>query len=116
MSRHFQVAKLLSGRDRRAFHARAANEVTTIDALRGWLKDRGYTVSRGAVHNYARHVRRGFLSDMRRQLSARSDAELRRKLTAWARQLAGAELVSVAFLAAFHADAKARREGRTKGN
>jgi hypothetical protein len=115
MSSHFKVPTLLSEADRSAFHALASNELTTIDALHGWLVERGYVVSRGAVANYRNHCRRGFLSKLRSQLDARSDAELRTKLAGWARQLSGGDLVSVAFLAAFMAEIATLRRGRKNG-
>jgi hypothetical protein len=115
MGRQFQISRLLSEEDRETFRALALNEgITTIQALHAWLTERGYKVSHGAVYNYAKHCRKGFLASMRRQFDTRSDAELRKMLATWARHLTGAELVSVAFLAAFHAEAKALREGQSK--
>jgi hypothetical protein len=116
MGRQYRIAKLLSTEDRETFRAMALEEgIVTIEGLHKWLLDRGYKVSHGAVYNYARHCRRGGLGLMQRQFGGQSDAQLRKKLAAWARQLTGTELASVAFLAAFHAEARTRRAGQTKG-
>src|SRR5688500_2177399 len=85
MGRQFQISRLLSAADREAFRALALNEgITTIQALHAWLTERGYKVSHGAVYNYAKHCRSGFLASMRRQFDTRSDAELRKMLATWA--------------------------------
>ncbi len=115
MSQPFRVAKLLRDEHWPAFHALALDTLTTIDDLHGWLRDHGYQVSRGAVHNYARYCRRGVLFDLRRQLGGRSDAELRRQLAAWAENLSGEALTSLAFQAAFLATVEARSGGAKKG-
>lgn len=52
MSRHFKVHELLDERELEDLRAYAREPARTIDEVHTWLLERGYTLSRGAVHNW----------------------------------------------------------------
>ncbi|MGE5608938.1 MAG: phage protein Gp27 family protein [Bacillota bacterium] len=54
MARHFKVLDILSDADRAEYEALLRQPSTTVDAALEWLAARGYSISRGAVHNHKR--------------------------------------------------------------
>lgn len=52
MSRHHKVHELLDERELEDFRAFARVPARTIDEMHDWLLAKGYTLSRGAVHNW----------------------------------------------------------------
>jgi hypothetical protein len=54
MARHFKVLDILSDADRAEYEALLRQPSTTVDAAFEWLESRGYSISRGAVHNHKR--------------------------------------------------------------
>ncbi len=112
MSRPFRLTTLLSDKHWHPFHALLADRRATVDGARDWLRRRGYKVSRGAVGNYLRIIRRSPRRALGCELAGKSDAELRRTLRGRAAQLADPELLTLALFAAFLAGADAEPGGR----
>lgn len=55
MSRHFKAFDILSNGDRTEFEALLREPATTVDRAFEWMQERGYRISRGAVHNAKRN-------------------------------------------------------------
>ncbi len=57
MPRHFKIDDLLSEPQRVECVALVLQRSTTVDLAAVWLRKRGHTVSRGAVHNWMRLIK-----------------------------------------------------------
>jgi hypothetical protein len=68
---------------------------STIDDAHRWLLAKGYTVSRNAGWNYRTLIRNNPAA-----LAFVDDADARRRLSAWMKEIHGKDLFAVAYLAA----------------
>jgi hypothetical protein len=69
---------------------------STIDDARRWLLAKGYSVSRNAVWNYRMLIR----NNPAPSFAFVDDADARRRLSAWMKEIHGKDLFAVAYLAA----------------
>jgi hypothetical protein len=104
-ARTFKVIFLLNDRELATFRRLAIDPRVSVDDLHEWLRQRGHTISRTAVHNFRAHARDRGMFPTREALDCRDDAALRRKIRVCAEAMSGGELASLAVLAAFLARA-----------
>jgi hypothetical protein len=121
MSQKFTITAQLSDEHWEPFHQFLADRRTTIDRAQKWLADRGYKISRGAVHRYMRLWAEGSpkVGTWPWQDSA-GMAEARRRINGHCLRLGEWELMVIAHLAGLLAGKGSRTKRcaqgpRTKG-
>lgn len=86
MARHFRIDDLLSDEHHQEASSLAVKRSTTVDQLWAWLRQRGYKVSRGAVHNWMRSAK---------QAASDPSAKLRSELHAKIETLTADQVVAL---------------------
>lgn len=109
MSQPFKIEQILTDEHWGAFHELVMDRGVTLNALQAWLRERGYTVCRGAIHNYRKAVRARGLFDVRQALGCKNDAQARQRVAAIASGLEGGDLSALLSYAAFLARVAAER-------
>jgi len=99
MSQPFAVAARLSPLHLAEFHAQTLVGGATVRQLAGWCRERGYTISYGAVESYVGAIRGGSYAAMRAILGLGNDAGRRERIRDLLDGIQGNELLALSLFA-----------------
>jgi len=111
MSLPFAIERRLSLAHLKLFQASCDDPRMTVSNLHKWLGNQGYKISRSAVGNYRRHRRDTTLFRLRPMVGVGCDADARRALHAWTKELSGDDLTRLVLFTAFLMNLRAAAGG-----